>query len=252
MKRRFILILILLSIAVLGDAQVKIFTPTDSNIRSSSDRTSYNREGYGWRVKLDLFESLLTGTGMVLVEKPLNDFFGIEVGAGITYFSIIQSYKENSTNGSGSLKPDIASIEPAIAQNFNYTMSEFKNYKSKIGFAASVSPRIYIDNDPDDGYFIGMLLQYKNFNYETIGASGKYIPQQQNLLNLGFMSGGVYEINDQLLLDGYTAIGITMADDKRNIIYDISGGSIKADGKAIMAKERLFLGIGLRLIYTFN
>lgn len=188
-----------------AQSQVVIYDKATKSAPVKSVSTDY------LRIKVDLWEPFICGTLKAYVEKNITDHFSIEVGAGMTHFSVLNLANLSNENGI---------FVKAISTNGSTSVDYPRTYKStgytyKPGYAVSIFPRYYID-DNDDGSFIGIEAEYKRYNLgapSTIGNGTR--SQHLSFMNFSLNYGGANLNDNDTHTDYLIGIGMSMVDDVR-------------------------------------
>lgn len=254
-------ILVLLSFLTLTTnlfCQVTIHEKHEEESSGTEVSTYKSSSSSTFKLKLDFEESILVGSGMLFAEKSFSDLFGIEVGAGITYYSIINySMFQSGTFGSGSnsssvgfffgspKETNVAGIAPE-----DVTLFKSSDISAKPGFAISVCPKIYLEEDPTEGYYFGLNAVFKNYNFETPSVeSSNMISQSFNKFNLSAIVGNAWNLSDHFILENHMGVGVSFVDDARNGSY--YDGSRARDIKVTFSPTRFHYQVGSRLTFVF-
>jgi hypothetical protein len=256
MKYLFSLSFVFISIFL--SAQVTIY---DKNNEETKESSSYQKKSSStYKLKVDLEDALAIGTGMIYGEKSFTDKFGLEVGVGITYISFVNAYMY-TLSGKNVGQSSSYSIFLGEAESTNKAgvgvddvfFPATGKIKYKPGFAISVSPKLYLEDDPTEGYFIGVQAQFKNYNFETPTALDvtKYNSQSFNKFNLSFNFGNTVNFSDNFVMETYMGIGVAIVNDVRNAYYNPGSGSSYNDIKVTFSPTRLHYQTGLRMCYVF-
>ena len=245
-------------------SQVTIYNQSGStdSVIDSKDQPKYERKKTAHSstilFKADFFEPLITGTAMIFAEKTLTDNFGIEIGAGITYGSTINKMTMfKSIEKGSSLGTFIgAPISSNPAQTSDQTLSQFdEDYvKTGMGYAFSVTPKFYLEDDPVDGPYISLQAMYKNYKFTTPSAFDPYSPslaQSLDRLNLTINWGYNYEINDFFAIESYSGMGVSFVKDVRNQYFYDFVTSRNVDTKVTYTPVRVHFVLGGRFVFYF-
>lgn len=248
---------ILFFATIIGSTQSQV-TVYDQNEKEEPTNLKSNSKSKYYKLKVDLEDALAVGTGMIYAEKNFTDNLGLEVGIGITYISLVNVYtyslqSSNSSNGSSPYSvffgdPISSNVAGADLSRVYFPTNEF--YRFKPGFAISAFPKVYLEDDPTEGYFIGIQAQFKNYNMETTtGVNKPYISQSLNKFNLSFNVGNTLNLSDNFITETYMGLGVAFVSDVRNGSYN-DAGTYK-DIKVTFTPTRFHYQVGARLCYVF-
>ena len=111
-------------------------------------------------------------------------------------------------------------------------------------------PKIYLEEDPIEGLFLGVQLMYKNFNFETPSIDpNKTLTQSLNRFNLTGVIGNTVEVSDLFQMEGLLGLGIAFVDDKRHMVYrDVNG--VERNGTVTYSPTRFQVMVGTRFTFT--
>jgi hypothetical protein len=193
----------------------------------------------------------LSGTFPLLYERRFTDFFSIQVAGGLT----ARNYVRNAI-----LKE--TAIEYKYPWNDSYTDQaapayDMEHHKAKMGFMASVQPRIYFASEGLDGSFLGLSFDYYRYNFEIprlTGSGGSYThngsPQSEYENIKDFMVHFGYQtLYDNISLEYTTAIGLrSTTGSKYAAGYN---GSQLIEGFATYKQSALNFNIGIKVGYHF-
>lgn len=255
---KFITLFILAAFCLDVTGQVTVYDKDNPSANETipNGKKSWSGNSSVFKVKLDLEEALLNGSAAVYVEKNFSDLFGLEFGAGITYMSLINYYMYDvSSRGSSKSMPSVffgkaeSTSISGISPN-DVSMIPSENLQYKPGFMVSVFPKIYLEEDPTDGYFIGLNAVYKNFNFSTPSVENtSQISQSFNKLNLSVNIGNCIEVSDRFVIETFTGLGVSFVSDLRNGSY--YDGMRQRDIKVKYSPVRMHLQFGSRFCFIF-
>jgi hypothetical protein len=245
-------------------SQVTIYNQSGStdSVIASKDQPKYERKKTAHKsiilLKTDAYEALFTGTAMLFVEKTFTDNFGVEVGAGITYGSTVnkvtmfKSIEKGSSLGTFIGAP--VSSNPTQASDQTLRQFEEDYVKTGMGYAFSVTPKFYLEDDPVDGPYISLQAMYKNYKFTTPSAFDPYSPglaQSLDRLNLTVNWGYNYEFSDHIAVESFFGTGVSFVKDVRNqYFYDFTL-SKNIDTKVTYTPLRVHFVMGGRIVFYF-
>ena len=187
MKKNLLLLLIL-TISLSSVAQtVTIYDAynTDRSINKSDIKPSINNY-VQWNLSM-----LARGAFLLTYERRINDYFGVEVGAGPTLLDPFFYVKH-----------DI----------FDDPFGSDEGTKLKVGYMLSVTPKLYPKKMVDfEGFYVAPSIRYRRYNYEqSISYDHHYntIPTQtfsQSLkaVDYAFIVGYQYELWSEITWNTY-------------------------------------------------
>jgi hypothetical protein len=245
-------------------SQVTIYKQSGSidSVYDSKDQPKYERQKTTHKstilLKTDAYEALFTGTAMLFAEKTLTDNFGIEIGAGITYGSTVNKVTMfKSIEKGSSLGTFIgAPVSSNPAQTSDQTLRQFEEdyVKTGMGYAFSVTPKFYLEDDPVDGPYISLQAMYKNYKFTTPLAFDPYAPsiaQSLARLNLTVNWGYNYEFSDHIAVESFFGTGVSFVKDIRNQYYYDFTLSKNIDTKVTYTPMRVHFVMGGRIVFYF-
>lgn len=242
------IVLVLVFMFSISYAQVRVYEKNET----TTTKTTKNKTWSVWKVKIDAYELALVGTGKLYVEKNITNWFAIELGGGITYFSIYNNLLLEATfNSSDNFFGKPKSFTPSSIKDNSYGYSYIEDRSAKIGFALSALPKFYFDSDPLDGFFMGPLIEYKKFKYDMT-YKNDIIPYSYNTLNTFLVLGGTKDLSDLICLESMFGVGPSFVNDKRPISYynQLSGNTEL--GTANFGSPRLNFLIAFRFAFYFD
>lgn len=246
---------ILIGLLLINSNLISQVTVYDKQEETIDNKVNYTNNSY-YKLKVDLEDALVVGTGMVYGEKSFTDNIGLEVGVGITYISLMNYYmfslNKQSTQSSASIffgQPESTNIPGVNVTSVSYPSVESIKYKP--GFAISVSPKIYLEDDPTEGFFLGIQAAFKNYNFQTPSGenSSQMINQSFNKFNLSFNVGNTLSFSDHFITETFMGIGVSFVNDVRNAYYN--NGTSYRDVKVTFSPTRFHYQVGARLCYVF-
>lgn len=253
-----LIVFAIICISLNSQAQVTIYDEESNNTETSNTPYKKSSSNY-YKLKIDFEDALAVGTGMIYGEKSFSDKLGLEVGVGITYISLVNYYAFSLPNSGSSASSSIYSMFLGEAESTNIngvsindvTYPDVSMMKFKPGFAISVFPKLYLEDDPTEGFFFGVQAQFKNYNFSTPSGnnSSLMLSQSLNKLNLSLNIGNGINFSDHFMTETFMGLGVSLSSDVRNAYNRISGGY--QDVKVTYSPTRLHYQVGARLSYIF-
>jgi hypothetical protein len=222
-------------------------------IDEQSESTKY------WKFKADLGEPILNGTFMLFAERTFSDYFGLEVGLGLTYTNIwYNTMAKETVSGFGSggtternfAFTKIISTNPADAGQLMFVDPD--DYAYGLGYAISIFPKIYVEGEVLEGWYVGPQFMFKNYNIEAPSLmNGKMLQQKYSRFNITGNFGKSHYISDLFQFEYFLGIGISFVDDQR-IFKSLNNSSLTfSDGIATFTKTRMHGSFGIRSTFCF-
>lgn len=196
---------------------------------------------------------LLSGTFPLFYERKITDFLSIQAAGGITL--------KNYTRALFAKEADI-NYEYSWNNSSYYDeaepLFEFQHRKPKMGFMASLQPRIYFESEGLEGSFLGLSFDYYKYNFEIpalTGSSGNYTyngPIQKEFENIkDFMVHfGYQSLYDRVTLEYTTAIGLRNVNGSKYAAASTSSSTL-IQGTAEYKQTLLNFNIGIKVGYHF-
>jgi hypothetical protein len=222
---------------------------------SSSSTTSKPKKGSSSESTIIKIAPLgvLSGTFPVLVEQRITDFLSVQAAAGVTHRNYVRTLirKEESPevtySGNGSNLNDVSE-----------RINSFEFRTPKLGFMASIQPRIYYASEGLDGGFIGLSFDYYRYNFQIPAITGSTNDYKQNgsmkseheILKDYMVHFGYQSLSNRISIEYSTAIGLRSASGNKYIAgYNNSG--ILEEGEGTYKQTGLNFNIGFKVGYHF-
>jgi len=199
----------------------------------------------------------ISGTFPVFFEKKINDFFSVQLGAGLTGFNYFRNTINNAENslvlsypwGNNSSNTDV--VEPVFSYN---------ERKAGMGYMFSIQPRLYFESEALEGSY--MAISYDNYHYTsnipgiTSDGSGNPVydgPTKDEHENIGdiMVHFGYQTIYDRLTMEYSTGIGLRNVNGTKYAGYIDYNTNAVVDGFATYKQTIFNYSIGLRVGYHF-
>ena len=224
--KKGLLLLLISAISLSSVAQtVTVYDAYDTNrsVNKSDVKSSINNY-VQWNLSM-----LARGAFLLTYERRINDYFGVELGAGPTL-----------------LDPFFYATHDIIESPFDTG----EGTKYKVGYMLSASAKLYPKKMVDfEGFYVAPSIRYRRYNYEqTAYDYSNYTPgdtysQSLKAVDYAFIVGYQYELWSEITWNTY----IGMAWSNRTF------GTIDSDTNLPVTKDAsgpLFL-LGLSLGFTF-
>jgi hypothetical protein len=178
-KNNLLLILVLVLISIQVDAQTKkskqksstekdveiidFDSDTDNKSTSKKEKTLYTYNHM--IVKTNPFLPIF-GKGLVELEREINDFLSVQVGLGVTF-------KRSYTGGDEDFAIFSSQDLMVYSESDLWVNDEPDDYndldfhKQKVGFIASIQPRLYFESEGFEGWYLAPVFTY---SYNPYGA----------------------------------------------------------------------------------
>ncbi len=235
------------------------FVTYNTEVTQKKPPVQFNRNA----IKIGI-SAILWGRYGIAYEKELGEFFSIEAGIGVTgrnYFgnAIDDWYKTEM--GDDQRSDNFSMSDDIRDDDYSYDGRE-----TKLGWYATLMPRMYFSRFGFERMYMGLNLQYKIYNFtayqptwtttsETemqFSPSRPTIEEYEQNIMFGLAFGSQY-LNKQFLMDWYASFGINMASGERRDLgyspYDqIFGSRVMAGPEPRDFNEgRIFIEVGFQM-----
>jgi hypothetical protein len=194
---------------------------------------------------------LLTGTFPIYYERSITEFLSIQVGGGVTHRNYLRGLFQAEEG------PDYTYT--GIDENSDQAegIYLFEKRVPKLGYMASIQPRLYLESEGIEGAFFGFSFDLYKYNFETPGAvmkSGSVVytgPMKQegeNIRDFMVLWGG-QQVFDRLTLEYTTGLGLRSINGTK-YAFEINNGNI-FEGQAAYKQTKLNFAIGVKVGYHF-
>ena len=202
----------------------------------------------------------VTGAFPIYFERRINNFFTVQVGAGLTGKNHLRGAIQNAAK--------IATIHyPWGNNNTGYDDNDaaeelfgFDFRKASMGYMFSIQPRLYFDSEAPDGAYVGLSYDYYRHKFTIPGIvvqggeavhNGSTKKEHENLNDV-MVYFGYHAIFDHLTLDASGGLGLRSGKGiKYAALFDQSSGQITNEGYADYSQKIFSFGIALRVGYHF-
>jgi hypothetical protein len=195
----------------------------------------------------------ITGIFPVFYERKINDFFSVQLGAGLTGRNYLRgAINKASTDGNSN------SINLVYPANVNTDATEALysyNYRTAgMGYMFSIQPRLYFDNDALDGTFMAISYDYYHYTSSIPGFtsdgvySGPTENEHENISDF-MVHFGEQTVYDRLTLEYTTGIGLRNVSGIKYVADDSTNPPI--DGFATYKQTVFNFSVGLKVGYHF-
>lgn len=235
---KFILLLSFLTFGIHLNGQVSMKDPEEL-----TDHTANARKINFWSIRTEVLD-YMNGTYSIFFEKNFKDWVGVDVGLGITgknhVYALVDNISFGSDNHSFFWSP--SSSNPDFLLKENILVSSFDNTYD-LGYAISLTPKIYFKADPTEGAYIGLNLTYKNFAISSPTLYSGKKSMNQTRLNTTINFGRKLPIGENSIIDVFTGFGLAFVNDTRNIYYTDNAGN-RFDGTMTWSPVRFHCLLG--------
>ncbi len=107
--------------------------------------------------------SFISGYIPLYYEREITPFFSVQAGAGITTRNYLKEWANNFDFSDNQNEKNTWNAPGNEGNGNAYSMNDYTNRQSSLGYYFSVQPRIYFENEGMEGSFIG--ISYDHFRY---------------------------------------------------------------------------------------
>ena len=234
------------------DSTVVIIFNENKTERSKSKKTGENTI-----IKISPL-GFITGTFPVYLERRINDFFTVQVGAGVTGKNYLRGIIQQENEEVNFKYPwgDNRQITDDAERLYS-----FDYRKPTMGYMFSVQPRLYFDSEAPDGSFIAVSYDYYKYNFSIPGlvnnANNGAVhtgasKSENETLNDIMVHFGYQTIYDKLTLEYTSGIGLRTASGSKYVAYyNYANNSIGNEGFATYNQTAFNFSITLKVGYHF-
>lgn len=225
---------------------VEIINFGDSESSSGKDKTYH-----GLILKTSPV-AFIFGRQPVELEKELKDYLSLQVGAGITFEPLWTGYDELIGEFNEEVEGYIES-EQWVHDEPDY-YSDYSIRNGKPGFQASVSPRLFFDNDGFEGMYIAPVLRYsvQNFEVQKVQEDVPYVirtdeMQKESIKNFDVLVHyGSQTLYQKLTVEWFIGAGIRF---RNNLRQDVGYDEffVARNGEHQFKDRKLRLEAGVRV-----
>jgi hypothetical protein len=199
---------------------------------------------------------LLSGTFPLTFERRITDFFSLQVSGGITSKNYSRALFASNEDAK------ITYSYPWSDENtedVSESLYKFSYRKAKLGYMASVQPRIYFESEGLEGPFLGLSFDYYRYNFDIPGManepfdgykqSGPMKEEHENILDY-MVHFGTQTLHDRISLEYSFAVGMRSVKGYKYVArYEPLGGL--SDGYATYKQNLLNFNVGFKVGYHF-
>jgi hypothetical protein len=204
------------------------FGSSERSERSEHSRSHSETESAKNSLTLGI-ASWLNGFVPVYYERAVLPFMSVQVGAGITMRSFSNDFAQVLLNDGE--KSDV--FDDSYSSDMTDVDDSYENYKyrkQRVGFYASVAPKIYFRDNCMDGFYLAPTFELKHYKYQAQLAnvnkttaysnSGDYsddrsvphvketMEESMKCYDFSLMIGGHYQTNHHLAVGWSIALGM--------------------------------------------
>ncbi len=261
MKKVVSTLMILIAISPFVSAQETVIFSKEGRKSSTSKKKSTGEENI---VKISPL-SFIGGVIPVYYERAINDFFSIQAGLGVTS----KNYLKDALAESDFYVPNVKSIKwsdgsPSSTYQNMSSLTDYNNRKAKIGYYASIEPRVYFDDDGLSGGFIGISYSTAKFKADAQKiVTGVPVTGDPTYSNATFseyektsdimVTFGTQTLYDHISLEYNIGLGVRSLKGERYAYSSNFGAStpIWIDGVAETEKAKLNFNLSVKVGYHF-
>ena len=202
--------------------------------------------------------SFIFGSQIVEVEKEINDWFSVQVGAGVTFKDRSKDIElfselidEEDTNNYGPYS------EVWESDELDYYYNDTR--KSSLGFAFTLSPRLFYESDGYEGGYFAPTFTYKRFAFKAedvvlgnnyVERTGVYTDSESVSYTDFTIRYGYNNLFDKLMTESFIGLGIRSTKNHRQDLGYESGGYLGKSYQDFSSSE-LRLELGIRIGFQF-
>jgi hypothetical protein len=201
------------------------------------------------------------GTIPLYVEREINQFLGLQLGAGVT----THNYLKDVFSSSDLSQPDIKSTKWNDGTSDTYNVSnsfyDYDHRKSTLGYTFSVEPRIYYANEGLEGNFVSLSFTQTRFNSDAnrimtgpVTSSeptftNNVFKEYENLSDI-MVNFGSQTLYDHISLEYATGIGLRKLKGEK-YAYSMDNGGNFVDGASNISKTKIAFNLSFKIGYHF-
>jgi hypothetical protein len=215
------------------DSSIIIFSESPRSTKSSKNYAS----GENNVIKIAPL-GFLKGCIPVYYERRITDFLAIQGGVGLTTRNYIRAAIYNATSddntGSGFSYTWWNTTATGTVSDDDNELYNFDYRKPKLGYFASLQPRIYFESEAPDGSFLGLSFDHYKYNFESQQLVGdgtstrgtKTVKEFEQMTDIMVLFG-YQSVYDHITLEYTTGIGV------RNIKGEKYATAMNSSGKYV-------------------
>jgi hypothetical protein len=171
---------------------------------------------------------LASGTFPITYERKITDFFSMQGSAGITMRNYARGLFIHKKDG---IEENGIKYHYPWADENAYDISEpiygFDFRKAKMGYMASLQPRIYFGSEGLDGGFLGLSFDYYRYNFQIPGmvSTGPYSSTQTGDIKKEYEN----------IMDYMVHFGTQVLYDRMSLEYSLAVGMRNVSGSKYVA-----------------
>ena len=225
------------------------------NQSSTYSGTKHKKNGENNIIKIAPL-GLVSGTFPILYEKSITDFLSLQVGVGLTGKNYWREAVAKDANPNY-MYPD------TWTENENDQADRIYNFdhrKIKMGYLATIQPRLYFESDGLEGGFIGFSFDYYRYNFEIPGIAnnanndlkytGSAKSEFENIKDF-MVHWGSQVLNDKITLEYSLALGLRNINGSKYVYSYNSSNAQLLEGLATYKQTAFNYNIGFKVGYHF-
>jgi hypothetical protein len=198
--------------------------------------------------------AFIFGRQPIELEKEINEYLSLQAGVGVTFEPLWTSFEdilaELRESGDGYCDSPQWAYDECDYYN-DYTIRE-----GKVGFMASVSPRLFFDSDGYEGMYIAPVLRYstQKFEVQKIREGVNYIEripsdvQEESVKNFDLLVHyGGQSLYPKLSVEWFIGAGIRFRDNFRQDVGYQGTFQLSANGSRSFKDKKFRLESGIRV-----
>lgn len=199
----------------------------------------------------------VTGTFPVYLERRINNFLSVQVGAGLTGKNFLRDMIQKAAK--------VTNISYPWGTNTNYEdaseeLFSFDHRKASMGYMFSIQPRLYFESESPEGTYVALSYDYYRYKFSIPGLavengqavhSGSAKSEHENINDL-MVHFGYHTFFDHLTLDASGGLGLRSVKGSKYVaVFDGSTNQITNEGFASYSQKIFSFSVGLKVGYHF-
>ncbi len=197
--------------------------------------------------------SFVFGRQPVELEKEINDFMSLQIGAGITFAPLWTSY--------GDLTAELLDESDGYCESEQWAYDECDYYSDytirtgKVGLLFSLSPRFFFESDGYEGMYVAPLLRFstQKFGVQEVEEGLPYIErnpnrlQEESIKNFDLLVHyGSQALYPKLAVDWFIGAGIRFRNNQRQDV-GLDDFFMAGNGERNFKDKKFRLEAGIRI-----
>lgn len=202
---------------------------------------------------------LISGTFPISYERRINDFFSVQLSAGLTMRNYSRGWFTNRKDGiDNSIKYTYPWADQS-SSDISESIYSFNYRKAKIGYLFSAEPRVYFQSEGLEGPFLGLAIHYYRYNFQIpgmvsdgFGSNSQTGPTQNEYENiLDYMVGfGSQTLYDRISLEYSMELGLRNINGSKYAATTDQLGTLQ-QGQATYKQTLFNFNFGIKVGYHF-